>query len=260
MNWSDETLIAFADRELDAAQNALLQVALQNDPAIRQRIDGLLYQRQRLGAAFASVLDEPLPERLVQCLRSPVASEAPSTTLPESHQKTSFVATLGRYWQAFAQQVWPTSTGGTWGALAASVMLGVLLGTQWRPGGNPDIGLAVHGGRLLAEGTIAQALASQLANAPQVDPSVSVQLSFIDQSGNYCRTFTTPGLAGLACLETKGWAVQVLTPSDRSTSGEVRQAASGLPPAILDAVDQRIAGSPFDAAGEKAARTRGWRP
>jgi hypothetical protein len=39
----------------------------------------------------------------------------------------------------------------------------------------------------------------------------------------------------------------------------VRQAASALPPAVLSAVDQRIAGDALDPVRERQARDRGWR-
>ena len=38
----------------------------------------------------------------------------------------------------------------------------------------------------------------------------------------------------------------------------MRQAASPLPRAVLDAVAQRIDGAALDAAREKQARDRGW--
>jgi len=38
----------------------------------------------------------------------------------------------------------------------------------------------------------------------------------------------------------------------------MRQAASALPRAVLEAVDQRIDGAALDASGEKQARDRNW--
>jgi hypothetical protein len=37
-----------------------------------------------------------------------------------------------------------------------------------------------------------------------------------------------------------------------------RQAGSDMPAAVLDAIDQRIAGASLDAAAERAARAQGW--
>ncbi|WP_267873637.1 hypothetical protein [Massilia sp. Se16.2.3] len=34
---------------------------------------------------------------------------------------------------------------------------------------------------------------------------------------------------------------------------------NGLPPAVLDAIGQRIAGTPLDSTAERAARARGWK-
>jgi hypothetical protein len=50
----------------------------------------------------------------------------------------------------------------------------------------------------------------------------------------------------------------VLAEAGTQAEGAYRQAGSDLPPAVLDAIDARIAGKPLDAAGEEAARARGW--
>ena len=62
--WSLDTLMAFVDGELDASQRAELERALAADAALRERVDKLRTQRRRVEAAFVSVLDEPVPERL----------------------------------------------------------------------------------------------------------------------------------------------------------------------------------------------------
>jgi hypothetical protein len=64
--------------------------------------------------------------------------------------------------------------------------------------------------------------------------------------------------AGLACRAAGQWRIPVLTETTPEATGGYRQAGSALPPAVLDAIDERIAGKPLDAAGEEAARSRGW--
>jgi hypothetical protein len=44
------------------------------------------------------------------------------------------------------------------------------------------------------------------------------------------------------------------------TSTDYRTAASATPPAVLASVDATIAGEALDAAAERAARDRGWKP
>lgn len=249
MNWSDETLMSFADGELDSVQRAQIESALATDAALRQRVAALQLQRQRVAAAFATVLVEPVPDRLTSLLQAaPLTPEPAATAALVNLAEVRAERQRKRYLPSWAQ----------WGGMAASVLLGVLLGTQLeRDAADPAIGL--RQGRLLAGGLIERALSEQLASEPVVDAQVAVQLSFVDKGGNYCRTFSTATVAGLACREDRQWALQSLATVATTPQGELRQASSALPRAILDAVDQRIAGDALDKGGERAARQRGWR-
>ncbi|MES2948449.1 MAG: hypothetical protein V4858_07900 [Pseudomonadota bacterium] len=249
MNISDETLMAFADGELDLVQHARMEAALKTDAALRQRVVALQAQRKRLAAAFDTVLDEPVPDRLTRLLQTPPAamSATPVASVVNLAQVRADRART-RGMPSWAQ----------WGGMAASILLGVWLGAQLG-GRGMDSDMALNQGRLLAGGTVAKALATQLASEPPQGASVAVQLSFVDKGGNYCRTFSTSAIAGLACLHKGQWAVQQATAVDAQASGEVRQAASALPRAVLDAVDQRIAGSALDAKAERTARDQAWR-
>jgi len=88
---------------------------------------------------------------------------------------------------------------------------------------------------------------------------VQVQLSFRDRRGAWCRSFTTPAEAGLACRDADHWAVEWLMPAQRDASTGMRQAASTLPPALLQVIETRIDGTPLDANAEQLAIERGWR-
>jgi len=243
MNWTDDTLMAFVDGELDAAQSADLERALVVDAALQARVAALQSQRQRVSAAFATVLDEPMPDRLANLLAN--APAAPSAT----------VADLGAARAARTQR--GTMPGwAQWGGMAASVVMGVLLGVQFAGRGD-DAPLGVRDGRLVARGAIDQALSTQLASAGSAP--VAVQLSFVDRDGSYCRTFSTAALAGLACRQDGHWAVQSLAATSGTVDGAMRQAATSLPREVLVAVDQRIAGQALDATRERQARDQGWR-
>ena len=180
MNWSDEALMLFVDGELDAAQCAQVEDALLVDAALRQRVAVLKLQRARLAAAFATQLAESVPARLAGLLQVPPVIAAPVIDLAERRAERA----RRRHLPSWAQ----------WGGMAASVLMGVLLGTQLeRNAADPAIGLAQ--GRLLAGGVIERALSEQLASEPVAGAPVAVQLSFVDQGGNYCRTFSTAAMA-----------------------------------------------------------------
>lgn len=243
MNWTDDTLMAFVDGELDAAQCADLERALVGDVALQARVAAMRSQRQRVAAAFAAVLDEPMPDRLALLLaNAPAAPAAAVVDLAAARAARAPRAAMPGWAQ--------------WGGLAASVVLGVVLGMQF--GGRGDAAeLAVRDGRLVARGAIDQALSTQLASAGSAP--VAVQLSFVARDGSYCRTFSTAALAGLACREDGQWAVQTLAATPVTPDGALRQAATSLPRAVLEAVDQRIAGEALDTAGERQARDKAWR-
>jgi hypothetical protein len=241
MNWSDETLMAFADGELVDPARGDIERAIAADAALRERVAALRRQRARLAAAFAPVLDEPMPPRLAELLRD---AEPPKVVQLDA--------------QRVAREP-PRSMSATswarWGGMAAALLLGVLLGTQLERGGPP---IGPRDARLVAEGPIGDALSSQLASAPVAGAPVAVQLSFVDKSGRYCRTFSTSAVAGVACRQDGQWNLQTLAAADPAPPTGLRQAASALPRAVLDAVDRSIAGAALDAAGERRARDAGW--
>jgi len=194
-------------------------------------------ERRRLAAAFDGVLVEPIPPRLSALLQEPVAATAGGTA--------QVVDLASARTQRRSMNTWMA-----WGGMAASLVLGTVIGTRLPTEARSD-------GRALARGPLAQALNTQLASAPPGD--VAVPISFKAKDGRWCRSFTTAQNAGLACRDADGaWALQVLAAATPTTGG-LRQAATALPPAVLSAVDAAIAGEALNAEQEKSARDRGWR-
>lgn len=260
MSWTDEALMAYVDGELDDRERARLTLALTADVALRRRVKAMKQQRRRVEAAYAPVLDEPVPDRLANLLRPPAVAPA----VPPA---SALVVDLDEVRAAQARRQRPVSSWWQWGGMAAALVVGVLVGTQIDQQGS-GAGLGLHDGgdgRLVAGGAIGQALSSQLASEPVPGAPVAVQLSFVDKGGNYCRTFSTAAVAGLACRQAgqagqaAQWAVQTLAAVEAVPEGAVRQAATALPPAVLEAVDKRIAGDALDPARERRARDEGWR-
>jgi hypothetical protein len=264
MSWTDEALMAYVDGELDDRERARLTLALTADVALRRRLKAMKQQRRRVEAAYAPVLDEPVPDRLANLLRAPAMAPAVPPAVPPA---STLVVDLDEVRAASARRQRPASSWWQWGGMAAALAVGMLLGTQI-DGQGSGAGLGLHDGgdgRLVAGGAIGQALSSQLASEPVPGAPVAVQLSFVDKGGSYCRTFSTAATAGLACRQAgptgqaAQWAVQTLAAVEAVPAGAVRQAATALPPAVLEAVDKRIAGDALDPARERQARDEGWR-
>ncbi|SDE59838.1 hypothetical protein SAMN05428966_109182 [Massilia sp. PDC64] len=234
MTYSDDTLMAYADGELDPAERAAIEQAMRADPAIAAAVERHRALRADVAAAFAGILDEPVPARLLPPAPKNVVS------LEAAREKRA----ERRRWS------WPE-----WGALAATLVVGVLVG-KTVAGGAPAI--AGNGNQVVAQGELASALDRQVGG--QGNGAVKVGVSFAARDGAYCRGFVMGASAGLACREGGQWRIPVLAEAEKEAAGGYRQAGSALPPAVLDAIDARIAGKPLDAAGEEAARARGWQP
>lgn len=240
--FSDETLMAFVDRELDAASTAALEAAIARDPELAARVARQRNLRFAVHAAYEPVLEEPMPQRLLDATRGKGASPARESTT----------------WRLFGD--W---TRFQWGAIAASITLGLLIGAGlWREAPVAGMGadLVAHRGQLLARGALARALAEQLASAQPSDAAVQIGLTFVSNAGEYCRTFALEKAAGLACKGDGDWRVEVIAQqeSSRGSGGEYRMAAAGLPPAVLNTMKDRIQGDALDAEAERAAQQRGW--
>jgi len=231
MTYSDDTLMAYADGELDPAERAAIERAMRTDPAIAAAVERHRALRADVAAAFAGILDEPVPARL--------QPPAPIISLDAAREKR-------RRWS------WPE-----WGALAATLVVGVLAG-KMIPGGGGAPAISGNGNQVVAQGELASALDRQVGG--RGNGAVKVGVSFAARDGAYCRGFVMGASAGLACRAGGQWRIPVLAEAQQQAAGGYRQAGSALPPAVLDAIDARIADKPLDAAGEEAARARNWQP
>jgi len=221
-----EKVVAYVDGELDAEAAAAVEAAAKADPAIAEAIEAHRRLREDLFAAFAPIAEEPVPDRLV----SAAQPAAPVVSLDAFRaRRTVFIRA---------------------GAMAACLVagVGIAMALMQRPEGDFRSGPA----GLVAQGQLAQALSSQLAS-DDTGPT-RIGLTFRDQSGAVCRTFSTKASDGMACRQGDTWRIDALARSEGAT--EFRQAAS---PLIMDAAQNRMAGDAFDAAAEKAARDKGWR-
>lgn len=249
MNFSDEILMAYADGELDEPQRSAVERAVHADPALAASIERHRALRQDVFDAPAGVPDEPAPARLRKRSAGKVLS---LDAARNARARLTGTAPPAGPATAIA---WPR-----WGALAATLVVGVLAGSMWFGGMESDAGYvaADAGGRLVARGQLAGALSRQLASDPAPNSPVRIGVSFATRDGGYCRSFSVGASAGLACRSGDTWRIPVLSEA-LINRGAYRQASSATPEAVLDAIDERIAGTTMNAAAERAARERGWK-
>lgn len=248
MTIPDEMLAAYVDGELEGEARASIEHAMAADAEVATRVEQHRAVRRRLQAAYDPVLEEPVPERLIDTAR----------TAPMERGRANVIPLRGS--RPPAKLRWAARE---WTAIAASLIVGALVSAlvlrsfEAAPMESRD-------GRWIARGTLAAALTTELASRPRAGAPVAIGISFRSKSGDYCRTFTLDGrsaMAGLACREHDAWQIEALARSEpqvASGSGPYRPAASPLPRAILDAANAAMSGEPLDTRAEAAARARRW--
>ena len=222
-----EQIAAFADGQLEGAELERIAAAVAADPALEKQVAAHRALAQRLGAHFAPVAAEPVPDHLAALLKAPqdnVASLADARARRKGPPRWAWLAGP---------------------ALAASLVLALTL----RPAG--DAGYA--------DAQLASALDSQLVAGQQADAPVRVLLSFRDSGGAYCRAYERAASAAIACRDAQGWQLRnhSSASSGGAPAGEYRQAGSAGD--VLAAAQAMAAGPALSAEEELAARRNGWR-
>jgi len=232
---TDEIFFAWLDGELAPDEAARVAAEVQADPSLAARAEQHRTMQRRLAHAFDSVSDAPIPDRLLAAARR----EPEVVDLAAARRSRE-----ARTWKPLPQ----------WAAIAATLAVGIFAGTMV-PQRN-EAPVAVEGGKIYAAAALDSALSAQLASAPAGD--VRIGMTFRDQSGAVCRSFSQAATSGLACRSGSRWQVRGLFAAPEGQSGAYRMAA-GMDPNLAALVDSTIAGEPFDAAQEKSSRDKGWR-
>ncbi len=230
MSFDPATVAAFVDGELDDLTARRIEREATGDPALAAEIARHRALKAQLTAHYAPVADEPVPQRLRALLA------------PDAAVDTSLAARREARRPRFA----PIH----WGAIAASLALGLTLGLQpWAPAAN--VGDA--NGRLVASGPLAEALDTQLASNQAPGAMVRIGLSFRDGAGRFCRSFESAALNGIGCRDDGRWQLERTM---RGQAGsDYRQASSGE---LAAAAAAMMMGDPLDAKAEQQARDAGW--
>lgn len=235
MNITEELLAAYADGQLDAAEAARVEAAIAADPALARKVEAHRALRARLSAHYAPIAAQPVPAQLAELLAKGPAQGAGGgevVSLAAARKRRGLPAMVRR-WAPLAGP-----------ALAASLVLA--LWQPWQGGA----------GEGYAGEQLAAALDTQLAGAAPAGSETRILLSFERAGGDLCRAWRSAAEGGIACRDTTGWKIERQFALGEAQTGEFRQAGSEAD--LLAAVQDMAAGAALDAAGERAARERGW--
>jgi hypothetical protein len=227
----DPDFYAWLDGELAEPQASAVACRVAADPELAAFAKQHRALASRLTSAFAPLATSPVSERLLDAARSR-AEVIDFATASASRRRRSFTGL----------------------AIAASLVIGLTIGVALPRGGQGSF--VSRDGQLAASGHLAGALDRQLASAGERN-GVRIGVSFKDQSGRFCRSFTAETHGGLACRAGDDWAIQGLVAGQQS-SGEYRMAV-GIDPALGAIIDSRVSGVPLNPTSEAKAVSRGWK-
>ncbi|WP_295995322.1 hypothetical protein [Rugamonas sp.] len=275
MSFSDDILMAYASGELDEETRRAVEHAMRTDDSVARRVAQQRAMHGGGNTVFGRRVDEAAPRR--QTLPHHGANVV-QLDAARAHRAAHQHAVRRRGWRRWS---WLE-----WSALAGVLMLGLVAGkfglgylqmnwpsellaavasaTAGALGGGGGGALAVRDGRLGAQGKLEQALNRQLAGGASDDGSVRIGVSFIAGDGAYCRSFTLVGHAqetsGLACRGGEEWHIPVIAQNVKQApqAGAYRALGSDTPAAVLEAIDQRIAGPELDVTAEQEALRKNW--
>ena len=232
MTIEDEKFFAWLDGELPPDGAAEIAAEVARSPELARAAEQHRAMQTRLRAAFDTVAQAPVPDRL---------------------RPRANVIDFGAAKRARAERRWGSPA--QWAAMAAALAIGIFAGSMVASGGGGPV--QVQGGRIYAAAGLKQALDTELASAPS-NAAVRIGLTFRDQSGEVCRTFTDAQSSGLACRDGPRWQLRGLFAAPEGQGGAYRMAAS-MDPDLAALVDSTMAGDPLDARQEKAAKAKGWK-
>ncbi len=235
MTITPEELAAYADGELSGARLSEVETAVAADPALAQQIAAHKALKAGLGAHFAPILDQPVPDRLTRIISGEKDSAEPEKVV-------SLADARGKRDAKLAIPRWGWAVGP---ALAASLALAVFMprgGSEHDDFASPQLAIALD----------QQLVANQPASA-----DTRILLSFRSKDGDLCRAYSGAKAGGVACREESGWRLHKVLQGSEGATGEYRQA--GADNATLLAMVQDMAVGPaLDSEQEAAAKPSGW--
>lgn len=239
MSVTEAQIAAYADGELAGDELARVEVAIAADPALAAKFEAHRKLKATLGAHFAPVLDQSVPDHLAAMLK-PREETEPSK---ESAEVVSFTAERQKRGLAPMVRRWAPIAGP---ALAALLVLAII--QPWNTGSVPAG---------YADGTLAAALDDQLVATQMASADTRILVSFESEGGELCRAYRSGDVGGIACRDATGWDIKGEFALDGAQMTEFRQAGSEAD--VMAAAQAMAAGDALDAKAEAAAKANGWR-
>ncbi len=247
-DFSDETLMRFADGELDPETTAEIERAMEIDDELVTRVALFLETRAAARTALKPLLDEPVPAELTQAIEALVARKKASdqhaaSVLPFRRRAANDPAAARRWFTPIA-------------ASLAAILGG--LGGYWLAQSEEPASAGLHvagiNGSTLNEAlaTVVSGEERQLAGSNQRFRAIA---TFRDNTQTLCREFEIDSpnrstVVSVACRSGAQWRVTFAVAATGDSSGYAPVSSTDALEAYLSAIDAK---PPIEASEEAQA-------
>ena len=255
---NDETLMAYADGELNEADRKAVEAALADDPAAREDLRVFVQSADALRGAFDEALKVPPSEELLAMIR-------------EHQADTKRASSLGSLAGFFGDLMRPAPALAAGLALAVGLGSGVIL-TDSPMSDEPQPVLARIGDDAVLQEALERSPSGQMIDLASLDGSAQHTVlplsSFMDRRGHFCREYEevivargeTHATFGVACRASDGaWRNEALMAHWLAVPGSNEKWVPAEGADISRLIDAMIDGAPMTAAEEANAIGRAWR-
>ncbi|MGK9168139.1 hypothetical protein KXR53_17650 [Inquilinus limosus] len=236
--FDDQTLMAFADGELDDETAAAVEKAIETDDELAGRVALFLETRGRAKEALAPLLEEPVPEALSRSVRR-MADEARSRGAPsDGGEVVRVLPATGRRAPSLRHRPWAMPLAASFAAIVFGLG-GYLVGIGVQ--GTPQ-GLEMAG---LSSPAISEALGRVASGETAVLAGSNDRLraiaSFRDAGGALCREFEVDTAGGatvisVACRSNDAWSVRFAVAAPAGEGGYAPASSTEALDAYLAAI------------------------
>lgn len=264
MTLTDEYLVRYLDKELDADEHAMVDDAIDRSSDIAQRLEAMRRADMTFAADLDSINARPLPAAVMAALGLDGARAAPAAeerAVPDQGQVIPFAPRPKP--RPVAWQL-PLAAG-------IALVIGVGLGMQIGGDAMDSTGWTQQSAGLVDPGHPLYAALERGPSGRAImldETAVQPTMTFIAKDGRPCREFEVTAGAhagrGLACRgENAVWSTVVMTFGEARLSGNpgapYSPAFGGAGSAVATATGELIAGDPLGNAEEQALIEKGWR-
>ena len=262
-----EKLMAYADGELNSNEHAEVQALLASDPQAREVLQAFTQNKPLLQAAYQPVLQEPVPQRLLDAVRRSAGAVPLQTPVPRPLQDAPQMlpgAPAARDGAAHPQAIaanrpiyWPQFAT----AAGVALVVGLLGGHWWGSQGGSSQDVAARQFQQVMQ------TAATGESVSLVEKWKAVSASFQNKSGQLCREFeqdTGQRLAhGLACKTADQWVVVIAVDRGPTAIHDPKATQFKLAAGEADLLAAAIKGLDLEAAllpaEEQAWIQKGWK-